>query len=95
MQLQIEFRAQSVSRRESATKCDAAVTGRDYLFGGCDAGALTICFELDLYTYLSTDDRYTCLLVLCYNGRKVRPLRPRPTDLEKSECDRYGRDRPT
>ena len=33
----------------SATKCDAAVTGRDYLFRGCDAGALTICFELSLY----------------------------------------------
>ena len=49
MQLQIEFRAQSVSRRESATKCDAAVTGRDYLFRGCDAGALTICFEVSLY----------------------------------------------
>ena len=44
-----EFRAQSVSRRESATKCDAAVTGRDYLFRGCDAGALTICFEVSLY----------------------------------------------
>ena len=89
------FLRERLEANQRATKCDAAVTGRDYLFRGCDAGALTICFELDLYTYLSTDDRYTCLLVLCYNGRKVRPLRPRPTDLEKSECDRYGRDRPT
>ena len=31
-----------------ATKCDAAVTGRDYLFRGCDAGALTICYEVSL-----------------------------------------------
>ena len=36
-----------------ATKCDAAVTGRDYLFRGCDAGALTICYEVSLYTAAS------------------------------------------
>ena len=37
------------SESDDSTKCDAAVTGRDYLFRGCDAGALTICYEVSLY----------------------------------------------
>ena len=40
-----------------ATKCDAAVTGRDYLFRGCDAGALTICFEVSLYRIPTNRER--------------------------------------
>ena len=36
------------------TKCDAAVTGRDYLFRGCDAGGLTICFVVDLWPVSDT-----------------------------------------
>ena len=42
------FLRERLEANQRATKCDAAVTGRDYLFRGCDAGALTICYEVSL-----------------------------------------------